>query len=64
MAKFFKYFPKTPYAIENNEIDYVTNILSKVSFEKDFRENSVVYYEYLVSDGETPDVIAHKITKL
>jgi hypothetical protein len=61
MAKFFKYFPKTPYAIENNEIDYVTNILSKVSFEKDFRENSVVYYEYLVSDGETPDVIAHKI---
>lgn len=61
MAKFFKYFPKTPYSIQNEEVDYVTNILSKVSFEKDFRDNSVVYYEYLVSDGETPDVIAHKL---
>lgn len=61
MAKFFKHFPKTPYNIANNEIDYVTNIMSKVSFEKEFRENSVVYYEYLIAEGETPDIVAHKI---
>lgn len=61
MAKFFKYFPKTPYTLEGNDIDYLTNITSKVSFEKEFRENSVVFYEYIISDGETPDIIAHKI---
>jgi hypothetical protein len=61
MAKFFKYFPKTPYTLSPDNIDYLTNITSKVSFEKEFRDNSVVYYEYLISDGETPDIIAHKI---
>lgn len=61
MAKFFKYFPKTPYTLSDSNIDYLTNITSKVSFEKEFRENSVVFYEYLISDGETPDIIAHKI---
>ena len=61
MAKFFKYFPITPYTLDNSTVEITRNILSKVSFEKEFRENSVLYYEYLVEDGDTPDIVAHKI---
>jgi hypothetical protein len=61
MAKYFNYFPKTSYTFDGTNIQYVTNLLSKVSFESDFKENSVIYYEYLVSDGETPEIVAHKI---
>lgn len=61
MAKFFKYFPSTPYTLDGLNVQNVKNILSKVSFEKQFRENSVLYYEYLVEDGDTPDIVAHKI---
>ncbi len=61
MSKYFNYFPKTSYTFDGTNIQYVTNLLSKVSFESDFKENSVIYYEYLVADGETPEIVAHKI---
>lgn len=61
MAKYFNYFPKTAYTFDGTNIEVVTNLLSKVSFESDFKNNSVVYYEYTISDGETPEILAHKI---
>jgi hypothetical protein len=61
MAKYFNYFPKTAYTFDGTNIEVVTNLLSKVSFESDFKNNSIVYYEYTISDGETPEIVAHKI---
>jgi hypothetical protein len=61
MSKYFNYFPKTSYTFDGTNIEYVTNLLSKVSFESDFKDNSVIYYEDLVGDGETPEIVAHKI---
>jgi hypothetical protein len=61
MAKFFKYFPNVAYTLNDITLENAKNILSKVAFEKNFRENSVLYYEYLVEDGDTPDIVAHKI---
>lgn len=62
MAKYFKYFPKTFYSNSNTStsLETVTNILSKFSFEPEFKNNSVVYYEYDIADGETPEMLAHK----
>lgn len=62
MAKYFRYFPLTEYNVEQNKnnLDIVTNILSKFSFEDSFKENTVVFYEYVVTDGETPEMLAHK----
>lgn len=62
MAKYFNYFPKTLYS-SNNEVsslDTVTNIISRFSFEKELKENSSVFYEYDVKDGDTPEIIATK----
>lgn len=63
MAKYFNFFPKTPYYIdkEKQSIDYLTNIMSRFKFENKFKENTVVYYDYTISDGETPEMIADKI---
>jgi hypothetical protein len=62
MAKYFNYFPKTYYTNSNtaSTLDSVTNILSKFKFQSEFKNNSVVYYEYDISDGETPEMLAHK----
>lgn len=63
MAQYFNYFPQTYYNLDNNKtsIDIVTNIMSKFTFEQSFKDNSVVYYEYVVTDGETPEMLAHQI---
>jgi len=61
MAKYFNYYPKNAYTFEDVNFEVVTNLLSKVSFENDFKNNSVIYYEYTITDGETPEILAHKI---
>ncbi len=63
MAKYFNYFPKTPYYIteDSKNVDMVTNITSRFGFEQEFKNNSVVYYEYDIQDGDTPEIIAAKL---
>lgn len=61
MANYFKYFPVTPYTFDGTNIQFVRNILNKANFESDFKENTVVYYEYLVGDEETPEIVSHKV---
>jgi hypothetical protein len=63
MPKYFNYYPSVLYNFDNsiNTYDVVTNIMSKVSFEEDFKNNSIIYYEYAVTDGETPEALANKI---
>lgn len=39
----------------------ITNLLKRVKYIDDLRNNSIMYYEYEIQDGERPDVIAHKI---
>lgn len=62
MAKFFKYFPKTIYNInDSNEYSLVTNLTSSFSFEEALKNDTQVYYDYVIEDGETPDIIAEKV---
>lgn len=63
MAKYFNYFPKVPYFLndEDTSLEVATNLTTKFKFDNTFKENSVVYYDYIVRDGETPEIIADKI---
>jgi len=63
MPKYFANFPKTIYNLTDNNtgLDVVTNIMSKFSFEEEFKTNTTVYYDYLITDGETPDMVASKV---
>lgn len=62
MAKYFNFFPKTYYSLEENSksLDVITNIMTKFSFEQSFKDNTVVYYKYSIVDGDTPEALAHK----
>jgi hypothetical protein len=62
MSKYFSYFPKTVYSLDNsNNVDVVTDITTRFAFEKTFQNNSSVYYEYDVQDSDTPEIIANKM---
>jgi len=60
MSKYFSYFPKTVYGLNSLDVDAVTNIVSRFGFEQSFKNNSSVYYEYDIQDGDTPEIIASK----
>lgn len=62
MSKYFNYFPKTVYRLNetSNDVDVVTNITSCFGFESSFKNNTAVYYEYDVQDSDTPEIIANK----
>ena len=62
MSKYFNYFPKTFYKLNenSNDVDTVTNITARFGFEQAFKNNSAVYYEYDVQDSDTPEIIANK----
>ena len=63
MAEYFRYYPRTIYAqdIEQDSIDVVTNLITRFSFEKKFKENSSVFQKYDIRDGDTPESIAYKL---
>jgi hypothetical protein len=62
MANFFKYFPKTVYNLDDSfGLDAITNLTTTFSFDDNILQNSILYYEYTISDGETPEIVSHKI---
>lgn len=63
MAKFFTYYPKIAYTLQNNGsgLDFVTNITTNFSFLGDILDNTSNYYEYNIGEGDTPENLAHKI---
>ena len=65
MAKYFEYFPKAFYSLDEkqNDVDYVSNIIARFNLSDDFKNNTSVYYEYELRDGDTPEIVAHKFYK-
>ena len=63
MAKYFNFFPISPYIKDNDstDLDLLTNITARFGFEESFKENDSTFYEYEIRDGDTPEVIASKI---
>lgn len=62
MAKYFNYYPKTLYSLEDtsSKVDTVTNIIARFGFESKLKENTSVFYQYTIKDSDTPEIIARK----
>jgi hypothetical protein len=61
MAKFFNKFPRTLYALgDSPSVDVVTNLTVRYALEKSLKENTAAYYKHFITDGETPEILAHK----
>lgn len=63
MAGYFSYFPKVLYTLEddNTNNQLVVNIFARSVFLKEVADNAAVQYEYIIEDGETPEIIADKL---
>lgn len=63
MAKFFNYYPRTPYvsSTDSSGVEVVTNIITRFGFEKKLKENTNAFYKYTIKDSDTPEIIARKI---
>ena len=62
MSKFFNYYPKIYYTLSNNStsLDTITNITSRFAFQESLKKNSSVFYQYIIQDGDKPEILAHK----
>ena len=64
MANFFDLFPLERYSLSDKKYpDYqsVTNILFRTAIIKEVLTNTSSYIEYVVKDGDTPEILASKV---
>ena len=59
---YFDSFPVIPYDAKGNlEYKDVTNLLRRVGLRAKVKTNTLLYDTYNVKEGETPEIIAHKL---
>jgi hypothetical protein len=64
MSRFFDKFPTISYSLSGKKYpDYqiVRNILFRTAFIRDALDKKTAYTEYVIRDGDTPDILANKI---
>lgn len=62
MIQFFAKIPTIGYDIDGSgEKRMAVNILQRIKIRDLLKEKWLIYYEYDVKDGETPEMIAHKL---
>jgi hypothetical protein len=63
MANFFGYFPQTLYTLSDvpNSLDLITNLNFRFIFQDALKTNTAAYYEYVIQDGDTPEILASKL---
>lgn len=62
MANYFNYFPKVVYNLGNKDtLDTVINLSTNYSFIGDLLNNTSVFYEYNITDGDTPEIVSYKV---
>lgn len=63
MSKYFNYFPKVEYSLEDRivNLNLVTNVIFRFIFNDKFKSDSSVFYFYSIKDGDKPEDIAYKV---
>jgi hypothetical protein len=64
MSQFFDKFPLLPYDIEGKRLStyqLTTNIFFRLRIIRSVLNNISAYYEHLVSDSDTPEILADKV---
>ena len=59
---YFRFFPIIPYdSVGDLQYKDVTNLLRRVGLRAKLKSNTALYDTYSVKEGETPEMIAHKL---
>ena len=61
--KYFSNFNSILYSLDDNDLEFklIKNPLTRVKFINDVLNNIQLFYEYDLSETDTPEVIAHKL---
>lgn len=58
---YFNRFPLLAYSANNNAVvNIVSDVLRRVTVDKKTKENLVIFDEYDIQDGETPELVSYK----
>ena len=61
MAFYFRPFPKIEYDIKKNKLPLLlTNVTARYKIRDVLKSKVAIYYDYIVKDGDRPDLIAYK----
>lgn len=58
--EFFKNYPTIQYGFDGTTTESVTNIMVRAKIKALVKENSRIFYEYTLQEGDTPEIIAYK----
>lgn len=62
MTQYFSKFPKVAYDITGTtQFNLATDIIHRAKFREVVKKATLIWYPYTVKDGETPEIIAHKL---
>lgn len=62
MAGYFSKFPKIYFTVNDGQsVDRITNIMAKFSLNDSIKDNTAVYYEYDITESDTPEIVANKM---
>lgn len=64
MSKFYDLFPRIQYDITgdtSSSLDTIVDITLRLGILEDVKNNTLSYYEYLVKEEDTPEILADKI---
>jgi hypothetical protein len=60
--KYFEHFPFLEYSIDTSEaVESAVSILQRVKMRERLLNDNLIFYQYDVKDGETPEIIAAKL---
>lgn len=60
---FFENYPKVNYVVNGDVVMNVTDITKRFKFTEEVLKNKYVLFNYVIKEGERPDIIAHKYYK-
>lgn len=58
--QYFDTLPKLIYTDQNGHSSIRTNLMARVSFIPEVLKNPMLYYQYDIQEGDTPEIVAHK----
>ena len=58
--QYFNTLPKVVYTDAKGKSQIFTNLMARASVIPSFLKNPILYYEYDIQEGDTPEIVAHK----
>jgi hypothetical protein len=56
---YFEHLPSLYYSTDGKTIDIATDIITRIELNNSIKNNTLIYRNYEVKDGQTPEIVSH-----